>query len=276
MKHKMTFLIILIGVLMSTFAMATSTIETENGQGIINFIKSDFYICLALVGIAIVLIIFLKALFPSKNNLPDYMPERHGNLVQDAEEYELIHQMTRLDSKFDKESFVTYAKKLFINLEKAWSEKKLSVMKMYEDENLLEEHTKQIQYFEDHGQINVIDMIVVRTVDLYSVKEGKDKNEVSVLLTCSMIDYIKEEKTDKVISGNREERVNKTYLMTFTRPREILSNNQVDTKLTVVKCPNCGEMVKLSTISECTQCGIFVRADKNDWILSDMKLVENP
>lgn len=278
MKKRVAFVLPFMGTLLSTYSLATNDDFFEKAgpkvmHGIISFVTSDIFIFVALALMIFILVTFLRSLFPKKSDLPDYMPERHGNLVADFEEVSILHEIQKTDPSFDKESFSMFAKKIFLNVERAWTQRNAELLKMYEDVHLLEQHTEQIESFKKRRQVNVTDMIVVRNVNLYTFEQKNGIEKLGVLLTCSLIDYTKNELTNTIISGNEQERVNQTYLMEFTRRQGIITNEYVDTEK-VVECPNCGAQTKLTSVGECRECGIFIRTNVDDWLLSNIEPFE--
>ena len=204
------------------------------------------------------------------NELPKNMPNYDGDIISDAEEYGIAYQIMQEDENFNLERFLTYSKIVFRSLQTAWTKKNLELIRLYENDDLFELHSNQIKFYIENHQRNVVDMIQIRNAEVYSLKEEGGKNVLGVILTCSLLDYIVNEKTNKVIYGSRDKRINRMYLMTFSRKKGVKTKPQVkDT--TEVECPNCGAHVIVTSKGECRYCGTLIRTDEYDWILSNIE-----
>ena len=205
-----------------------------------------------------------------EDNMPEYIPNYNGNLISDAEEYAIVYAIQNRDEFFDRDNFLAYAQKVFISLQKAWSNQELKTIQYYENVDLYEQHLQQLKQYKDKGEKNVVEMILVRNVEFLSLKEDQGKDVLSVVLTCSMIDYIKNEKTGKIVFGDDKSRINRMYQMTFVRDKSA-KTSQKGVAEKEVECPNCGAHSMIKYSKECKYCGTFLKIAENDWMLSNLE-----
>ena len=127
---------------------------------------------------------------------------------------------------FNKEEFIANAKSLFVKLQQAWTDRDWSVIRVFETNELFEQHKNQLQGYIDNNQINVMDRICVNFANLYSFEQNGDKDILTVRLNSRMADYIIDATTKQVLRGDKTtERVN-TYILTFYKEERIANKRR--------------------------------------------------
>lgn len=190
--------------------------------------------------------------------------------------YNATEQITEFikqnDENFDTEKFLSWAKKVFIALQAAWTERDWEKIRTLEKEELFEQHNIQLQEFIRLGRINVMDNIQI--IDAYLHKFGIDENyeHLIVSLRATMNDYIIDEKSGKVIAGDKYEVFDTIYQMTFTR-RKGIKTNIVKGRIVSI-CPHCGAEVESSSAGKCQYCGSVIHSGEFNWVLSNLESVD--
>ncbi len=205
------------------------------------------------------------------DTMPEYMPNYNGNLISDELEYTIIHSLAERDLNFNRENFLFYAQKIFISLQKAWSRKDFKTLQSLENVDLFEQHKAQIEKLTENDQTNVVDLILVRNVEFMDFYESGGKDALSVLISCSMIDYLKKNQNGKVVSGDEKARINRLYKMTLVRDHDAKTPEDGSVIEKDVECPNCGAHMKITYSKECKHCGTFLVGSEQDWIVSNIE-----
>lgn len=83
------------------------------------------------------------------------------------------------------------------------------------------------------------------------------------------VDYIKQDGTDKVISGSPTAEKFSTHEWQLVRSSDAKSSGH--SGITSQTCPKCGADVKMNQSAKCPYCGSMLRSSDFDWILSSIK-----
>ncbi len=171
---------------------------------------------------------------------------------------------------FNKEEFIANAKSLFVKLQQAWTDRDWSVIRVFETNELFEQHKNQLQGYIDNNQINVMDRICVNFANLYSFEQNGDKDILTVRLNSRMADYIIDATTKQVLRGDKTtERVN-TYILTFIRKKG-LQTKEGSEKIVTTNCPNCGAPTQITSAGKCEYCGSVITTGEYSWVLSNLE-----
>jgi serine/threonine protein kinase len=124
----------------------------------------------------------------------------------------------KLDPDFDPRSFVEQAGDIFFQIQGAWTRRDLtSVGHLLTPEmrGLLQAEADKLQAA---GQINRLENIAVRSIDLHQAWQEAGQDYVTVHLLASLLDYTVDERGGQVLSGSDRDPVKFEELWTFTRP----------------------------------------------------------
>ena len=171
---------------------------------------------------------------------------------------------------FNKEEFISNVKSLFVKLQQAWTDRDWSVIRVFETNELFEQHKNQLQGYIDNNQINVMDRICVNFANLYIFEQSGDKDILTIRLNSRMADYIIDATTKQVIRGDKTtERVN-TYLLTFIRKKGLQTKEGTE-KISTTNCPNCGAPTQITSAGKCEYCGSIITTGEYSWVLSNLE-----
>ena len=182
----------------------------------------------------------------------------------------VANKIREVDKQFNDEKFLAWAKNLFIKLQTAWSERDWEAIRPLESEDLFEQHAKQLKGYIDRKQINKMERICVNFAELVSFTQDNEKDIVVVALNSSMVDYIIDETSGKVLKGSKDYRLTNTYKLTFIRKKGLLTEAGTD-KLKTTNCPNCGAPTVITSSGKCEFCGSVITTGSHDWVLGDME-----
>lgn len=90
------------------------------------------------------------------------------------------------------------------------------------------------------------------------VEKVNDQTIVTMGMHVRFIDYIINEKTEKVVFGKNDKKTNVYYQMVFVRN---------DKKNSITKCPNCGAEIKKG-VDTCEFCRSKITKESDEWLLA--------
>lgn len=180
---------------------------------------------------------------------------------------QITGEMLKTDPDFDFREFLKFAENTFIELQNAWSARDWERVRTLEGEALFEHHNTQLQEYIRLGRINKVEDIEIKESYLHEYVIERDHEYLTVYLDTKMLDYIIDERTDKVIMGSNKNKYNMRYLMTFMRTKNTTENGS---KI----CPHCGADVETGSSGVCPFCGSVIHADSYGWVLSDLESID--
>lgn len=226
-----------------------------------------------MITFAILIAILIYIAKKSKRN-PPYMSKQQGintpNVTFYENEEDIANKIKAIDANFNREEFLAWSKDVFVKLQMAWTKRDWEEIRLYETNELFEQHKTQLQEYINNGTINVMDRICVNYAKLNKFYQTSDKDILKIALNSSMVDYIKDEKTGNVLKGNTETRLTHTYILTFVRKRGVLTQAG-GPKVASANCPNCGAPTKVALAGKCEYCGSLIKIEDHGWVLSNLE-----
>lgn len=220
-------------------------------------------------------IILVAIISGIQSKKPPVHQNRTSTIIKEAldrREESVEEKIKQVDPMFNKEEFIANAKSLFIKLQQAWTARDWSVIRVFETNELFEQHKNQLQGYIDNNQINVMDRICVNYATLLDFRQEGDKDILVVRLNSRMADYIIDATTKEVIRGDKyTERVN-TYSLTFIRKKGLQTKEETG-KINTTNCPNCGAPTQITSAGKCEYCGSVITIGEYSWVLSNLERV---
>ena len=140
---------------------------------------------------------------------------------QQAAESEIdagIGYIRQMDSTFDEQKFKDQSTDAFFKVQGAWANRDMSTIRnMFTDEmyRILQGDADELK---QKKQINRLENIAVRTVEISEVWQEAGKDFITVRFTANLLDYTTDETNGSVVSGSKTEPVKFEEFWTFTRP----------------------------------------------------------
>jgi predicted lipid-binding transport protein (Tim44 family) len=119
---------------------------------------------------------------------------------------------------FDPEAFKEFAQDVFFKIQAAWARRDITVMAQYLGQDLLKEYEGHFEELKKRGEINRLENIAVRKVEIEDSGEMDGEEFVIVRFTANLLDYTVEESTGKVVKGDPAEPVKFDEKWAFSRP----------------------------------------------------------
>ncbi len=183
---------------------------------------------------------------------------------------EILRKIHAVDELFNQEEFLAWSKDLFVKLQNQWMAREWEEIRHFETNELFEQHKNQIQGYIDKKQINMLERISVNYAKLYDFKQVGDKDILDIELNSSMIDYIIDEETKKVLMGDTITRRTRSYKLTFIRKTGI-KTKPGEAKVNTTNCPNCGAPTQITSSGKCKYCGSVITTGEYNWVLSNLE-----
>ena len=227
-------------------------------------------------GIAFLIIVFIyKAAQKFKNDGSSNISDS-GNVVytsqmnQKKTEDDVEKEVKAVDELFNKDEFLAWTRNLFIKLQEAWSARDWSTIRVFETNELFEQHQKQLQDYINRKQINKLERICVLSAKLMDFKQTGDKDIISVELKSRMVDYIIDENTVAVVKGDKTTDRYSTYRLDFIRKTGVKTKPGTE-KVNTTNCPNCGAPTQIASSGKCEYCGSVITTSSHDWALANLQ-----
>jgi predicted lipid-binding transport protein (Tim44 family) len=135
------------------------------------------------------------------------------NLVDDG-----LSQIMQYDRDFDPAHFKEVASDVFFQVQAGWMRRDLTSYRHLLGDQLAGEYEGHFAEMREKGQINKLESIAVRTVEI--VQAGSDGREdfVTVLFTANLLDYVVDDKNGELVSGSMTAPVKFKEEWTWARP----------------------------------------------------------
>jgi hypothetical protein len=160
------------------------------------------------------------------------------------------------------------AEKIFIELQKAWTQKNWNLARPYETDTLFHTHLFWIEDFRRKGQTNFLGSPKVERLEPVSVMKDNFYMSFTFRIYAQMLDYTID-KNNKLIRGNRTKPIQFSEYWTFIKG---INANQKDPKTQSFHlCPSCGAELKISMGGVCEFCGSKITLGQFDWVLSQIE-----
>ena len=131
---------------------------------------------------------------------------------------EALNMIRMSDRSFDEEKFKEFAQDVFFKVQAGWMRRDISTIEHLLGPELSAEYMKHFQEMKQKGQINRLENIAIRKVEIEDAGVGKSEEYLTVFFTANLLDYTVDESTDTVIEGSQTEPVKFAEKWTFARP----------------------------------------------------------
>jgi len=178
------------------------------------------------------------------------------------------------DPNFSASDFISFAKRVYIDIQTAWCKRDLSVVRVFLHDNLYDATVRQIQAKIEQGVVYHYESMVVNTAYPTSYAKDGQFEYLTVYLNARMIDWQEDEKTGKILRGDKTTRWDLRYKMKFMRSAGVLTK-EATSQATEHNCPNCGAPIAMMSSAKCEYCGAAVTTGQYSWVLSDFGTIRN-
>ena len=245
----------------SSSSSSGSGTSGSSGDDVIGFIVF-FIFAVFSIFIVLLLLVLSRIMKKKKNQNLDFVYDRKAITPKAAKTEKLLSFLSRQDSSVSPETLRKLAETAFRKLQECWEKREYSPMAPLLMKDLFAQHTAQLQGLVRNHEINRIENLMIKQIDLVHVRytEKADQREFTALITASARDYYVDDRTGKFLRGDQAPATFQEF-WTFHfsdgawRLREIEQAGESD----VLKDENFAEMLTDDTIK-----GIYAEAAGKD------------
>ena len=145
---------------------------------------------------------------------------------KNKESQEVMEKIAEQESTWRNVFIKKQIREVFFKVQEAWMERNQDIEKVYMSQSLYEKHKLQTDEMLKKGHKNILKKIKLIESRIVEVTDCKDnsKDKFWVYIKGSMIDYTIDEKTDKIISGDKSKNEKFSEFWKFIRG---LDNNWI-------------------------------------------------
>jgi predicted lipid-binding transport protein (Tim44 family) len=129
-----------------------------------------------------------------------------------------LEPIRRTDPTFNETSFKEMAQDIFFKLQGAWMRQDASLLKDLATPELAAVLEKDLQDLKTKGQINKLENIAVRQVEISEAWQEQGQDFLTVGFLANLLDYTVDANTNLVLAGSDKDPVKFEEYWTFTRP----------------------------------------------------------
>lgn len=129
-----------------------------------------------------------------------------------------LQYIKQMDGSFDEARFKDQATDLFFKIQSAWGNRDLSIATAALTDDMRRALQSDVEELKNKKQINRIENIAVRSVELTEAWQESGQDFITVLFTANVLDYTVEEASGNVVIGSKTDPVKFEEFWTVTRP----------------------------------------------------------
>ena len=194
----------------------------------------------------------------------DY-PEKYTHYTEEN----LENAIKKYDEDFSKDKFLSWASELFVKMQETWTTGDWNAIRIYETNELYEQHSQQLKGYTDRNLTNVMEDISVQSIRLADYNQNGDKEVITIVLKSKMRDYIINKTTGNIVKGDKTIFRYGMYKMEFIRKTGVKTSDSINT----VQCPNCGAETQITVSGKCEYCGSMLTTGEHNWALSNLERI---
>lgn len=122
------------------------------------------------------------------------------------------------DPGFDEKHFLEVASDVFFKIQAGWMRRDLSSYSHLLGTQLAAEYERHFGEMKEKGQLNKLESIAVRRLEIAAAGSENGEDFVTVLFTANLLDYTVDEKTGALVEGSMTEPVKFAEQWTWARP----------------------------------------------------------
>jgi predicted lipid-binding transport protein (Tim44 family) len=129
-----------------------------------------------------------------------------------------LSHIQSMDARFDPAAFKDWAQDLFFRIQAAWENQDLGTVLPFLGPEIKEMFSRDLEEQKSRGQVNRLENIAVRSVDITEAWQEEGKDFITVFFYANLLDFVEDRKTGAVVSGSKVEPVKFREFWTFVRP----------------------------------------------------------
>ena len=178
----------------------------------------------------------------------------------------VVSRIKENDPNFAAEPFKTYVKEVYIQVQEAWEQKKWNQIRPFESNALFNVHSRQLQEYIDMKQTNYMNRQNIRSCVIADYRMDGEYEVVTVKLDASLLDYVLDDETGKLIEGSKSEYQHRSYRLEFLRKNVV--KTKAEEGISTTNCPNCGAPTEVTSAGQCEFCQSIITSGDYGWVLN--------
>jgi predicted lipid-binding transport protein (Tim44 family) len=150
---------------------------------------------------------------PARQSIPDI-----GRPAAEQDLEKGLQQIRLFDQNFDIDAFKETVQDIFFRIQAAWMNRSPDGTEKILTEEMANYMAGEFALMKQKGQINRLENIAVRKVEIAEAWQEAGKEYITVLFTANLLDYSVDEKSGEVVAGDRRNPVKFEEFWTFCRP----------------------------------------------------------
>jgi hypothetical protein len=233
--------------------------------------NSPWYVYVIIVVIIMIFCIITgnKKSQKRKGSIASRAAQPAGATPTDASTLRPMSEYTTLDPKFDQQAFTEKISNLYVQMQNGWTAKDISSLRPYFTDAIFTQMERQLEQRKKLGQTNYVENIAVLSVLPKGFMQAGNQDHIIVEVRTRITDYILDDKTGKLVSGDQKASKFMTYEYDLARATGIIT--QADGNVKRTTCPSCGAPLDINASARCEYCGSVITSDAFDWAITSIK-----
>lgn len=184
-------------------------------------------------------------------------------------EHAMIQKILQFNFEFSPEEFKLMASEMWSTIQRALAEQDMDTLWKLESKSLFKIHQEKVQRNIDLKRTVILEEMNVHKVYIQMYKNSGTQESILVKLKASYLNYVKEERTGKILFGDDKHVKKITYRVEFVRS---LHEEEPTKEMNLSNCPNCGAPLTI----DCEQCEYckskFTLEERTGWVVNKYEI----
>lgn len=173
-----------------------------------------------------------------------------------------------LDPQFDEAKLRAHLANLYVQMQDAWHNKDISSLRPYLTDAFYNQMDRQLDSLRRAHRTDCTENIAVLDTNILGYWQSGGLDYLAVRLKTRIVSYVLDDRTGRVVSGDKTHEKFMEYEWELTRKTGVLTAGG---EKRTVTCPHCGAPLKINASAQCAYCGSVVSVLNEDWAVSGMK-----
>lgn len=179
---------------------------------------------------------------------------------------EVLKKIVAVDTLFNEAVFKSYVDNVFVKIYTAVMLNELENVRHFMSDDLFQMFLDRVEILNQKNLRQMYDELNVKSTDIIGFESNEHEFLITVKLVSRYLDYYLNKDSGEYVSGDLDTRVEKSYLLKFSKKRNFLPHGVVR------KCPGCGASISVNTKGVCDYCGTVYHLVDHEYILVDFKM----
>lgn len=198
------------------------------------------------------------------------VPVRPAESMQSAASVRAaLSELQERDPGFSESRFLEDVANLYIRLQNAWTDRDLEPVRARLSEELFAASKRGVDQYIRTRRTNHVDRIAVLSTEITGCTKDSLNDTIQVLLNTRITDYVTDDATGRVVSGDSKREKFMTYRWTLIRT--LGKQTSVSGTVTAKYCPHCGAPLDLNQSGVCPYCRSVLTSGDHDWVLTKIE-----